>query len=633
MSYKTESKKERISRIVNDVYYSKPKSQQYALIGIAIAVIALIISASVIAQYGLADNEDPVINDTDDLAIPADTIDSGTTDMPSDSSKIIPPEVPDQSSEYENITYPNNPFLMPPAESGPEFVTVNGRSFELSDNGFVPFGANYVDYNTFSLNPFYSSRGYYTYSILDEFNEEETRIHFRLAKQSGANTIRMFITMNPIISEQAERDSSVIDSIEISDKSQWDKFFDYTGIDKIDKIVDIADENEIKLIFTPLSAEEGVPDWWFFDSLTDERTLKAEELIYRYLADRYQNEEAIMSWSMINEPVAPFVIVDDEHVKLWNEWIERKYENQENLESVWDDFGKSTVTINSYDFAEEALVKPEYYVYYNGFVDFDNVEKVVSNGEEISYIKDGKGKRIWSSTIFIADNNAMFLSQDDVSTDKEFTIFLNKEEWGSLLPPDNVNSGSQRLADYQKFREYLASRWTERMSNAVREEDSNHLVTVGLVQYSTYLHPFSHPSEYAGFNANNIGKYFDYISIHAYMTDIFENRNDFMNFVIQFISESSHGKPVVVEEFGEIFTVDTDENEYIIFTSSGTADFNNLFVESTIGSANGWIVWSLFDFDYHLNDVIISTESGIYTKLGQMTEWGEKFISYSNSIA
>jgi endo-1,4-beta-mannosidase len=74
------------------------------------------------------------------------------------------------------------------------------------------------------------------------------------------------------------------------------------------------------------------------------------------------------------------------------------------------------------------------------------------------------------------------------------------------IPEDKIDSGNKTLYDYQLFREFIAYEWTRRQVEAIRAVDPNHLVTVGLIQWSFPLlrAPWGEkgnlPSRYAGFN-------------------------------------------------------------------------------------------------------------------------------------
>lgn len=514
----------------------------------------------------------------------------------------------------------------PPPQAEKLFVEISGNQFYFNETSFTPIGTNYVDVNTYRkdvpVNPdvdqFLARKSAGRYYAMSLFDETRTSYHMQLIKDSGSNTARIMLTLNPMISQGFRDDAAGIDSISLSDKSQWSQLFNMQAVAKVDSIVAAAKRNNVKLIITQINYEEGMPKWWFSNSFTDPRTLKAQEIILRFMADRYKDEETILSWSIINEPRVPFDDVDPAFVAEWNDWIRNKYGNEQALRNSWNDFGRNTINIRGSDLDVDVVVGTGK-IYYNGFVDFSSdVQKINVNGQEKQFSFGGRETRIWTkSALFIANHDALIL--DSVSDGDNISIVLYfNETWQKILPPDNALSGSQRLKDYQDFREYIAAKWLSRMTAAIRQEDPNHLITLGMHQYSTETYPVTIPSQYSAFNHDSISPYVDYLSIHIYQLPELGSFSQFMQFLKTYIAEASaSGKPVVIEEFGELFD------------SANAAQFNSDFISQTSGTAHGWIVWQLFGFYYDYQGVTISSETGLYDSNNTQTEWGRRFAGIS----
>ncbi|MBD3288851.1 cellulase family glycosylhydrolase, partial [candidate division KSB1 bacterium] len=127
------------------------------------------------------------------------------------------------------------------------------------------------------------------------------------------------------------------------------------------------------------------------------------------------------------------------------------------------------------------------------------------------------------------------------------------ETWESIRQPDHASEyvplnspGNQRLYDYQLFREDIAYNWVRRMSAALRRNDPNHMITIGLDQHSVPILNAVSEKTYTGFNPIKIAPLIDYVSIHAYNWWDFSTVNEFIKAIARF---SYAGKPVLVEEF------------------------------------------------------------------------------------
>ncbi|MEN8228887.1 MAG: cellulase family glycosylhydrolase [Bacteroidota bacterium] len=133
------------------------------------------------------------------------------------------------------------------------------------------------------------------------------------------------------------------------------------------------------------------------------------------------------------------------------------------------------------------------------------------------------------------------------------------------------NPGDPRLFDFQLFREDIAYIWTRRLTDAMRAVDPNHLISVGLIQFSAPIkHYVGNSATYAAFNPIKLTPLLDYTSIHAYNW-WGSNEDNFINGVARY---SYASKPVMLEEY--------DLKQC------------NSSVNGILGSISGWLHWAAF---------------------------------------
>jgi endo-1,4-beta-mannosidase len=191
--------------------------------------------------------------------------------------------------------------------------------------------------------------------------------------------------------------------------------------------------------------------------------------------------------------------------------------------------------------------------------------------------------------------------------------------------------GSRELLDYQYFREDLADEWTRRQVTAIKSADPQALVTVGLIQWSV---PALLPGirHYAGFRPSRQAKFLDFMEIHFYPFDhgAYEYRSDeeearnlaYLQSVVGEVART--GKPVVVAEFGWYGGGKPrfDEGRHPFASEEQQARWCRKLVETTAGSAVGWLNWGLYD-QPEATDT--SEFSGLLTADGKLKAWGREF--------
>jgi hypothetical protein len=205
-------------------------------------------------------------------------------------------------------------------------------------------------------------------------------------------------------------------------------------------------------------------------------------------------------------------------------------------------------------------------------------------------------------------------------------------ELGSVpVPKANDAPGSRELLDYQCFREDLADEWTRRQVSAIKTADPQALVTVGLIQWSV---PSLLPGvrHYAGFRPARQAKFLDFMEIHFYPLDrgAYEYRNDqeearnlaYLQSVVGEVART--GKPVVVAEYGWYGGGKPrfDGGKHPFASEEQQARWCRKLVETTAGTAVGWLNWGLYDQPEATDP---SEFSGLLTADGKLKAWGREF--------
>lgn len=193
------------------------------------------------------------------------------------------------------------------------FVQVGsgGWGFAIDGKPFTPVGCNYYP-NDVGWAP----------QMWKEFDPEVFRRDFDLMADLGLNTVRLFI---PAKSVQPELGQIVT-----------------TELDKIEEVVDLADERGMRLILDGLDGWEGNPPYWFeesdefgrvFDPYSLDGALRALEAYWTAMSRRFANRQAIMAWSLKNEPM--IVWRSSSMKRKWNRWLERRYGADDAIGRAW----------------------------------------------------------------------------------------------------------------------------------------------------------------------------------------------------------------------------------------------------------------------------------------------------------
>jgi len=179
---------------------------------------------------------------------------------------------------------------------------VRGFADRGSGRPYIPFGTNYYDPHTG-----------WAPKLWRQFDEGKVREHFRVMNELGVNCARVFLTAASFqpTAEKIEQEA----------------------LAKLDKLIEIAREQNIRLILTGPDHWEGQPPYWKPDRFAGEDALRALERFWDVVARRYRDEPAIFAWDLLNEPHLPWFI--EQWRPQWNSWLVGKYGNRESLIAAW----------------------------------------------------------------------------------------------------------------------------------------------------------------------------------------------------------------------------------------------------------------------------------------------------------
>lgn len=210
-------------------------------------------------------------------------------------------------------------------------------------------------------------------------------------------------------------------------------------------------------------------------------------------------------------------------------------------------------------------------------------------------------------------------------------------EWGELsAPADKDSLKSQRLLDYQAFRESVADEWTRRQVTAIKSVDPNALVTVGLIQWSI---PSLLPGSiryYSAFRPQRQARFLDFLEIHFYpfATGPYEYRGDAdelanLAYLQGVVREAARpGKPVVLAEFGWYGggKPKFDRGVHPAATEEQQARYCRRLVEVSAPYVTGWLNWGFYDQPEATD---CSELTGLLTADGKIKAWGKTFTELS----
>ena len=190
-------------------------------------------------------------------------------------------------------------------------VEQGGQGFVERNSGrsYIPFGTNYYDPHTG-----------WAPKLWRRFDAEKVREHFHVMSRMGINCARIFLTAGSF--------QPTAETIEEQ------------ALTKLDVLIRIARENNIRLILTGPDHWEGQPNYWKPDRYAGQAALQALERFWDVIGRRYRGEPAIFAWDLLNEPHLPWFV--EQWRPKWNTWLHKTYGNREALKKGWGDELKET---------------------------------------------------------------------------------------------------------------------------------------------------------------------------------------------------------------------------------------------------------------------------------------------------
>ncbi len=207
------------------------------------------------------------------------------------------------------------------------------------------------------------------------------------------------------------------------------------------------------------------------------------------------------------------------------------------------------------------------------------------------------------------------------------------DQWGEVGVPENSpRTGSPRLRDWQRFREYLADEWVRRQAEAIRGADPTHLITVGYIQWSYPLVRPGEPSRYSAFNPRRQARWLDFITIHFYPTlgspfQSDRNRQKNLDYLQAVLAYCHTGKPVVLGEFGWYGGGAPQHHRFL--SEDQQARWIAAEIEASRPLADGWLSWPFADSPKSTD---ISLFAGLVKPDMTIKAWGRKFQTYASSL-
>ncbi|MHC4443845.1 MAG: cellulase family glycosylhydrolase [Planctomycetota bacterium] len=249
----------------------------------------------------------------------------------------------------------------------------------------------------------------------------------------------------------------------------------------------------------------------------------------------------------------------------------------------------------------------------------------------------------WSDTAHMSAKWNQWLQQQYSSTEEiAHTWQLNPEQVGQLgkieIPTDKPALNHPRLYDYQRFREYLADRWTQRMVAAIRRSDPNHMVTIGHIQYAIPV-DLPSPKVYAGFNVKANARYLDFVTIHFYPLarpkpcDSPQGMAANTLYLETLLYLCSAGKPVMLGEFGWYGGGDIRRKDKVTLPEMPVQhqdEWCNLLLKVTRGRLCGWLNWAFADTPTSQD---LTRFSGCWDEHLKLKPWGKSFNRFACRIS
>lgn len=209
---------------------------------------------------------------------------------------------------------------------------------------------------------------------------------------------------------------------------------------------------------------------------------------------------------------------------------------------------------------------------------------------------------------------------------------------GSIaVPPKEPKRDDVRLYDYQQFREHIGHEWTRRHVEAIRSVDSNHLVTIGHIQWAASI---LLPSvwHYAGFNLGDNAKLLDFVTIHFYPLDSprpcdsEEGMPANRTYLAAVLRMASVGKPLMIGEFGWYgggglkinggWSLPEEPVEHQV-------EWCQTLLDVSRGRVCGWLNWAFADTPTSTD---VTRWSGLWATDLKLKPWGKVYGEFARKM-
>jgi len=241
---------------------------------------------------------------------------------------------------------------------------------------------------------------------------------------------------------------------------------------------------------------------------------------------------------------------------------------------------------------------------------------------------------IWAYDIRNEPSTAWDTAESRVKWDA-WRVAQNKPK----VPVPEINSPhSEITADYQRFRESLATNWLARQSKAIKAADPEALVTVGLLQWSIPAKELGADEHYSSFRPELIAPHLDFISLHYYPLAKGVYKYDdqaaedlhlsMFESMLRECAKATPGKPLLIGEFGWYGGGPLQVGGKPA-TEEQQAQWCRRMVEVSAPMVSGWINWGLYDTP-DAKDV--SRLTGFLTFEGKEKAWGKLFAPLVQSM-
>lgn len=182
-------------------------------------------------------------------------------------------------------------------------TSADNRGFKDSTgHPFIPLGVTY-----------YRPGTGWAPQVWKRFDPEGTQADFASLRALGGNCVRVFLTYGSFFPTPDRVNPE--------------------ALAKLERFVDLAEENGLYVHPTGPDHWEGLPDYAKGDRLSDPRVLAALKVFWTTIATRFRDRPAVFAYDLLNEPEIPWDTPSQR--AAWNRWLSAKYPSHAALTNAW----------------------------------------------------------------------------------------------------------------------------------------------------------------------------------------------------------------------------------------------------------------------------------------------------------